>query len=321
MTEIIGEVTGINYYPIKSCQAATVNGEKPTVLETGITGFEAYGVPDRGLVIADELGNFVSRRGWDIDETVKFPGDAVALAQVAVDVREGAIRINHPQVDGLVLPNHHKDIDGSKVDIFGTDYVGVDVGDEAAEYFSEVLGRAVRLVGYHPQVGSRSIKKPEYHHPDAVNEVAGADGFPFLWVSQTSLDQAHSAKDIPLGTQPIGAYRGNVETELHEPWIEDRTKVVQFGEEFQAYVESACSRCPIPNQDVMTGENTGASDQLLYPIRNGWKLGEDTAEKKSKRYFGQNLNHTLGSVGSIVRVGDPVYGLEFGEPNFVPKIR
>jgi hypothetical protein len=49
-------VAEIALYPIKSCQAATVDGAVPQGLTIGPTGFTAGGFEDRGLMLVDSDG-------------------------------------------------------------------------------------------------------------------------------------------------------------------------------------------------------------------------------------------------------------------------
>ena len=236
---------------------------------------------------------------------------------MAVDVRQGSVTVSHPKAGTLRIPTHSAAHEPGRVAIFEASYHGYDVGEEAADYFSSVLHRTVEVVGYDPDVRRREIDKSKYRFPGAVNVTAGSDGFPFSLINQASLDQLHYDAGIEPGTLPVSAFRMNLETLLVEPWIEDRLRRVQIGG-LGAVVAKACSRCAIPNQVVETGAHTGLSNRLLRPTRSGWKADEDRAGK-AEMYMGENLNHDTISIGQVVRVGDVVEAVGFGEPNFMPK--
>ena len=229
MSEVLETVSAVRMYPIKSGHEATINGEQPQRLTIGETGFEHDGVADREWVVIDDTGLFVSQRGWDRQRKAAFVSDKI-LSLVQVDIQPTHLAITSPS-------NGHLEIDklpdglqiSTAFDIFGKTFWGIDEGDDAARFFSkEVIGRPVRL--YRTDFTKLRRLSERYHKPDAVNVMAGADGQPFLWTRQASLDQLHDRADLLRGTKALKDYRANVEScGKLEPFIEDNALVVSLG--------------------------------------------------------------------------------------------
>jgi|SRR3989344_3616101 len=322
MSEQIGIVSGVHMFPIKSAQEATINGQLPAELTVGETGFVHDGFADRGIVIAGADMLFASQRGWDNIDTEHehkgYPKDS-RLATVAVDIRGDHLAVTIPGQGTLEIGKPDTSIPSEEVEMFGNPFYGFDMGQEVNGRFSKLLDREVRLF-WVDETKPRIIGDENYHRSDAVNRAAGADGFPFLIANLASLRDAHDKAEVPQGTLPIAAYRANVDMDTDQPWVEDKVRVVRI-EEFAGYVVKACSRCPIPNQDQTTGETHGLSNKLLRSIRMGRRSDQDPISAKAKIHFGQNVNHRVASVGSVVSEGDPIIVEEWGEPNFVQKIR
>lgn len=319
MSEQASIVTGVHIFPIKSCQEATVNGQLPSELTVGETGFAQNGFVDRGIVIAGADMLFAPQRGWDnLDTEHKgYPKDT-RLATVAVDIQPDHLRVTTPGLGSLEIGKPDESQHGSQeIRMFGNPFFGYDMGPEGQNYFSRVVEREVRLF-WVDQDKPRYLNNPEYFRADAVNRTAGADGFPFLLTNHASLGELHTQAELPHGTLSITAYRGNIEVDLGEAWAEDRIRYFRI-RNFAGYVVKACSRCPIPNQDQKTGERHGLSNKLLRSTRMGWHTGKDPAADPPKPYFGQNVNHVTASVGTSIAEGDPITVDEWDDPNVVFK--
>lgn len=308
-------VTGVHIFPIKSCHEATVDGEPPSRLSVGLTGFESYGAIDRGWLIADNEALFVSQRGWDGSQAVKFPGDR-ELATVMVDILKDRLHVYHEDFGDLDVPTDtSSDAVSQRVRIHSSELSVYDEGEEASEFFSDILHRPVRL--YKADRNSFRFVPKEYRREGTSNTVAGADGFPFLLTSQASLDQVVGEAGLPPDSVILSRYRGNIEIDGRKigPFGEDHALKVRIGN-MGAYIVKACSRCPIPNIDQNTGIRDNLSTKILRS-RMGWTTDSDL-EDKPKPYFGQNLNH-LFEPGLSVGVGDEVNVIESGSPNVILK--
>lgn len=64
MSETVDRVKRVDIFPIKSLHAATVDGQYPTELNVGLTGFEAHDTFDREYLLYDpNEGSMVTQRG------------------------------------------------------------------------------------------------------------------------------------------------------------------------------------------------------------------------------------------------------------------
>lgn len=309
-------VTGVNIYPVKSCHAATINGDKPTQLNVGMTGFEAFGVRDREWLIVEGDGLFVSQRGWNHSENAENAQYDRKLATVAVDIQEETIILSALGLESLEIPSEYGvDRQQSIISIHGRTLWAVNEGDDPAEWFSEFLGRPVWLARASRE---RPRQLPlEYQRQGASNMVAGADGMAFLLVSQASLDQLHDEADLARGRVSLDRYRANIEIDGNGigAFNEDKVKELVINGLFKAYPVKACARCPVPNIDQSTGLNDGLSNRLLRR-RSGWVNGL-SENSRPKPMFGQNLNHVAVTDQEVlsIAVGDNFEVTEIGETN------
>lgn len=184
---------------------------------------------------------------------------------------------------------------------------GIDQGEEAAKYFSAInlLGRAVRLLRANRQ--QPRLLDDEFIRDEATDITAGADGFPFLLASHSSLDALHDEQGLPRGLVPLNRFRANIEI--------DGYGIGPFGEDFidpdleftigtlGVWAVKPCARCPIPNIDQTTGELAEIKASALLKTRVGHRVGGAS----SKMFFAQNLVHrwTEGqkvAKGNLIRI-------------------
>lgn len=303
MSEIRDQVVGVHIYPIKSLHEATIDGQTVSSLEVGPTGFQAGEVRDREFVIYDPNERaIVTQRGWSSGtEREKFPQDK-QLAAVATDI--------HPDHLAIAASVGHLEIsaepaEGAVFDaeIFNKRFRGIDQGPEASEFFSRLLSRDVVLL--RADRAYPRLLPLKYLREGATNQVAGADGFPFLLTSEASL-----ASLIPdaAPAPPLNHFRGNIEI--------DGSALGPFGEDYidpdreftigrlGFWAVKPCARCPIPNIDQDTGELAAVKATPILKTRVGTRRGGDSPGM----FFGQNLMHCWPegqsiSVGDVVAVG------------------
>jgi uncharacterized protein YcbX len=248
-------------YPVKS--AAGIELDSGRVDEFGLEH-------DRRWMIVDENGLFLTQR----DE----PRFALIRARPTADGLElssaqaPAIAVSRP--DGPMAP----------VIVWSDTVGGVDAGNLAAEWLSDFIGDRLRLV-YMPDATFRRVD-PDYS--PTARRVSFTDGFPFLLISQESMDELNRRLEQPLG---IERFRPNlVVSGAAHPHAEDEWKHVRIGD-IEFSVVKPCARCAIPTVDPRTAERGKEPSRTLatYRKRNG------------KVYFGQNVIHE--NVGRL-SVGD-----------------
>jgi uncharacterized protein YcbX len=299
MAETIDTVIQVNIYPFKSCQAATVNGERPQALSVGPTGFQVFDIHDREFVLYDPAEqNMVTQRGWNVAGTkVVHPEDRV-LATTQINTQYDHLEITTPGFGRIDIAAQPEEGERSSIGIFGKELPVVKQRAELAAYFSRLLGRELEV--YRADREQPRLLPAQYRQSGAANRVAGADGFPFLLTSLASLTSQHRRNAMEAGTVPMSVYRSNIVIGGYAigAFMEDKVELMQIGE-MPAVVAKACARCPIPNIDQETGERDGGGMKVL---RGRAGVG---ANGSKGVFFGQNLNHVY-SPGQIVAAFDEV---------------
>lgn len=160
-----------------------------------------------------------------------------------------------------------------------------DEGRDAAAWFSDYLGVAVRLV----RLADENARPLGTTSAQPGDRVSFADAYPFLLISEASLDGLNRRLSLPL---PMDRFRPNIVITGCDAHAEDRWRHVRIGE-IDFRVAKPCARCVITTTDQQTGEVGGEPLRTLatYRLEDG------------KILFGQNLVHVgRGTVG----VGDSV---------------
>lgn len=223
-------VSDLVVYPIKGC--AGYSRASSAVEPTGLRD-------DRMMMLVDDDGLFLSQR--------KVP-EMAALRPSLVDSTLSIGGESFPVVaDGPRVP----------VVVHVWHGTGIDQGDEAAAYFSDVLGKSVRLVRTPPDL-----------HRETTGETTGvvgyADGNALLVLSLSSLDGLNE-RILERGGEPVpmNRFRPNVVVSgWPEPHTEDRVRRAAIGDVELAYAKD-CVRCAVPMVDQETGLKNGPE-----PIRS-----------------------------------------------------
>ncbi|MGB3681347.1 MAG: MOSC N-terminal beta barrel domain-containing protein [Rubrobacteraceae bacterium] len=266
MVRVMPDLTlsGLYVYPIKSAGGIALREAR----------LDSRGIEyDRRWMLVDESRKFMSQR--------RHP----RLALVSTRLTEEHLIVEAPEMPRLRLPLKPEDKPGLDARVW-TDVVrAVPVEDAADEWFSSFLGARCTLV-YMPDDEVRQVDL-EYAEPG--DRVGFADGFPFLMISQASLEDLGGRLERAV---PVERFRPNLVVEGSDAFAEDGWRALRVGEtEFR--VVKPCSRCSI----VMTDQSSGDRDKEVLATLAGYRrFGK-------KIFFGQNLAHD--SPGTL-RVGDPV---------------
>ncbi|PRY32679.1 MOSC domain-containing protein [Umezawaea tangerina] len=223
-------VHGLSLYPIKGCA--------PTELTTSAVG-ETGLAHDREFMLVDaEDGHFISQR------------KLAAMAVIRPTVLDGGDRL---VVSAPGRPDHeHKtrrDGDRRPVKVHWWDGVGVDQGDDAADWFSAVLDRPCRLVRVPPDL-DRGL--------EGEGKVGFADAHALLMTSLSSLDGLNE-RILQRGADPVpmNRFRPNIVVSgWPEPHTEDRVRRVSIGTAVLGYAR-ICVRCVVPTVDQELGVRAG----------------------------------------------------------------
>ncbi|MDE3739625.1 MOSC domain-containing protein [Pseudomonas resinovorans] len=231
----------------------------------------------RWMLVDAENGRFLTQRAFSRMSQLSARWNAVGGLTLSA---EGL-----PALD-VALPEPDANLRGTFV--WGASMHVPDAGDEAAQWLSDFLGKACRLV-HVPDHRARDI--PGSLLPE--EKVGFADGFPLLLIGQASLDDLSERVGRPL---EMLRFRPNLVVEGSAAYAEDSWKRIRIGG-IEFSVAKGCSRCILTTIDPATGERSADREPLttLKTYR----------ERDGEVYFGQNLiNRSAGvlDVGMEVEV-------------------
>jgi len=265
-------------YPVKSCAGISLTEAELT--DTGL-------LYDRAWMVVDADGEFVTQR--------ELP--RMALIQTAFKM--GQLVLRAPGMLALHLALDAAD-GPLKVRVWDDEVQAYDMGDLAAQWFSDFLGRPLRLARFDPEVRRVSSLKWTGGR-EAVTQFA--DGFSLLVTSTASLDELNTRLGA-AGHAPVEMlrFRPNIVLAGVEAHDEDRVGAMRIGtgNGASALIEPVkpCGRCPIPNIDPATAVSSPEVNDTLQVYRQDPRLGGAIT-------FGMNAIVLEGD-GQVLRVGQPV---------------
>ena len=256
-------LSAIYRYPLKSARGHALH---TAVMDRfGLAG-------DRRWMLVDDSGRFQSQR--------RLP----SLALLDAEITE----------DGLRLRFGERDIQLSTPDPRGPcvlasvwkDTLMCPVAEDAVNaWLSEVLGESLRLV-HCPESARRGVD-PDY--ATAGEQLAFADGFPLLLISEASLAGLNERLPAPA---PMDRFRPNLVIRDVEAHAEDQWRQIRVGQT-PVRVVKPCSRCVIPSIDQQTARRDPHINRALAKYRR----------RDGAIYFGMNA---LAPAGARFEVGNPV---------------
>lgn len=275
--DVTARVARLFVYPVKSC--AGVELREAQLTETGLD-------LDRAWMVVDAQGEFVTQR--------ELPRMALVKPQLKlteVVLRAPGMLALHLAIDTVEEP--------VRVRIWDEEVPAFDMGDVAAQWFTDFLGRPLRLVRFDPEHRRLSNRKWT-GDAEALNQFN--DGYPLLVASTASLDELN-ARLAAAGHAPVGMerFRPNLVLEGVEAHDEDRVDLLTIATaegEVQLRPVKPCPRCPIPNIDPATAESNPVVTDTLQGYRRSEVLGGAVA-------FGMNAIVVSG-LDQVLRVGQAV---------------
>ena len=274
--EITARIERLFVYPIKSCAGV----ELPEAVLTE-TGFDL----DRAWMVVDAQGEFMTQR--------ELPRLALVRPQLKVHeviLRAPGMLALHLQIDAVQEP--------ARVRIWDEEASAYDMGPIATQWFSDFLGRELRLVRFDPEHRRLSDRKWT-GDIEALNQFS--DGFPLLVASQASLDLLNE-KLATQGHPPVGMERFRPNIVLSGLQAHDEDRVVMFEVAGDPPVRlrpvKPCGRCPIPDIDPATAQSDPAVSAALRTYRSNELLNGALS-------FGMNLVIAQG-IDQTLKVGQVV---------------
>ena len=215
---------------------------------------------DRRLMVVSVEGEFLTQR------------NASRLALVTPALKDGVLKLSAPGHDTIQL-GHQTSGTPWLVDVWKSRGVhSIDQGEEAAAWFSDWLGREVRLV--HFADGYKRLVNEEYA-VNADDHTGYADGYPILLASEEGLQDLNSRLETPV---PMNRFRPNLVVRGGEPFAEDTWNRIRIGD-VQLAVVKPCARCEVTTIDKETLERRKEPLKTLGKYRKH-RLGA---------IFGQNV--------------------------------
>lgn len=248
-------------YPVKSCAGVEVRQALLTE-----TGFDL----DRAWMVVDEQGVFVTQRELPRMALVK---PTIRLSDIVL--RAPGMLALHLQIDTVEEP--------VRVKLWDEEVAAYDMGDTAAQWFTDFLGARLRLVRFDPE--QRRLSSLKWTGgAEAANQFS--DGYPVFVTSTASLDLLNE-KLVAAGRSPVEMerFRPNIVLSGLDAHDEDRLDVMAIdteGGEVRLKPVKPCARCPIPNVDPATAE----VDTIVTDTLQGYRRNEVLGGAIS---FGMNL--------------------------------
>ena len=275
--DVTARIARLFVYPVKSC--AGVELADAVLTETGLD-------LDRAWMVVDDRGEFVTQR--------ELPRMALVRPQLKhfeVVLRAPGMLALHLAIDAVEQPVKVKVWD-DRVDAF-------DMGDVAAQWFSDFLGRKLRLVRFDPDC-RRCSSRQWTGEVDALNQFS--DAFPLLILGEASLDELN-ARLAAAGHGAVGIerFRPNIVLAGLQAHDEDRLDVLRIaadGHEVQLRPVKPCARCGIPDIDPATAQIGPQVSDALQAYRRSERL-------KGAVTFGMNAIVLQGEQHTV-RVGQAV---------------
>jgi len=229
----------LHVYPVKSCAGVTL--DEALLIETGLEF-------DRAWMVVDAAGRFVSQR-----ELPRMALVQTTLKHTELVLRAPGMLALHLALDAVEDP--------TRVTVWDDTVAAYDMGDLAAQWFTDFLGPApegvkfpLRLARFDPEQKRLSSRK---WSGDIEAENAFSDGFPVLVVSQASLDELNG-RLARQGLAPVtmARFRPNLVLDGLDAHGEDFLDEIRFETAdgpVRLRLVKPCPRCPIPNVDPLTG--------------------------------------------------------------------
>ncbi|NQZ20849.1 MAG: MOSC domain-containing protein [Colwellia sp.] len=271
----------LHIYPIKS--TAGISLSNSWVDELGLSF-------DRRFVVSDLNGQFITAR------------TEPTLCLIRVNLTEYGLILTAPDMPALVINYRELSNDYQKITVWNDD-IQAQYGHKNYDlWFSQYLKKPCQLVYF----GEDSQRYVSNSH----KEIAFADGYPLLLISQASLDDLN---DKMPGQSPqqisMAQFRPNLVVNSCDAFAEDTWKHLRIGEvEFE--VSKPCSRCIFTTVDPTSAEKHPQQEPLNT-------LATYRQVASGNVMFGQNL--IALNQGSI-KQGDKIMLLKKqAAPIFVPK--
>jgi uncharacterized protein YcbX len=259
-------LSSIHIYPIKSTAGLDLQS---AIVEP--RGFR----DDRRWMIVDAEGRFLTGR------------QLARMVLIHAMPENGGLRLDAPSMRSIHVRTPSASAERMTVTVWDdtVDAARADLGADA--WLGEFLECPVHLVAMDTH-SQRQVEPGPRADPD---DVSFADGYPFLAISQASLDHLNGKVSSPL---PMLRFRPNLVVSGCEPHAEDGWQRIRIGDVAFDVVKT-CTRCVFTTVDPELGQRDPSGE----PLRT-LKTYRRSAEGIT---FGMNL---IARGDGVIRVGDRV---------------
>jgi uncharacterized protein YcbX len=257
-------VSQLFIYPIKSLGGIAV----PSAMVTD-RGFQH----DRRWMLVDNNNQFLTQR--------ELPG--MSLLQVSF-TKEG-LQVSHKKNKDQSIDIPFNKFNGNEINVqvWDDNCHAKEIDSKTDQWFSDNLDHSCKLV-YMPD---NSLRKVDTKYATNNEITSFSDGYPFLIIGQSTLDNLNDKLADPL---PVNRFRPNIVFSGGKAFQEDGMEHFKIND-INFYGIKLCGRCMITtiNQDDSNTSHEPLKTLASYRTKN------------NKVYFGQNLLHN-GS--GLVNIGD-----------------
>lgn len=250
----------IYIYPVKSL--AGINVLNWPVTEKGL-------LHDRKWMLIDSNNHFLSQR--------RLP----KMALIKTEIANEELILSSKTSGCISIPLYPEDGDQINTTIWHDQCLAKTTSKIADQWLSDFLNIECKLV-YQPDETVRPVD-PDYSI--ASDKVNFSDGFPFLIVSQASLDALNQVLHSQIS---IHRFRPNLVISNCDSYAEDGWREISINS-IKFRLPKPCSRCSVPTIDLETAQTNKEPLATLNRLRK-WN---------KQVFFGQNALHNNTGVLSV----------------------
>lgn len=259
------KVTGLFIYPIKSLQGIELR--EAEVLERGFKH-------DRRWIIVDAENNQITQRTHP------------HLSQIKIRIESDNIVASHNGFADLEIPLTISQDPKINVTVWNEQQVEALEADSVINSWISKVAKSECRLAFMPEDGKRAINPERARNNE---NVSFADGYPYLIVSEESLEDLNSRMEKTL---PMHRFRPNIVVAGEKPYGEDGWKDFKIGT-VDFYGTNACKRCVFTTINQETGEKGVEPLKTLATYRR----------EGSEVIFGLNA---IASSDGIIKTGDHI---------------
>lgn len=251
MSDLTCTLAGLGLHPIKSCGALA-----PRSAQLAETGLDL----DRAWMVVRPDGTMLTQR--------QLP----RMALIRPTLRSSDLVLKAPGMLGLHLALDAVEFP-TRAQVWDDIVKAWDMGDLAAQWFSDFLQVPARVVRFDPD--ERRLASRRWTG-EAEAPVQFADGYPLLVTSTASLAELNR-RLAAGGHAAVGPerFRANIVLDGLEPFDEDHVDQIAIeteGGPVRLKLVKPCSRCEIPNVDPASGEPQAEPGATLAGFRSDPRL-------------------------------------------------